>query len=174
MDRFLRFNFSIFSCRTPRNLLAISWIGGLILGAVIVTSADTLLFPTMRTAIFGCMSISGLLVSVLLPLLFTAFAVYYSQIWLIFLIAFLKAFLFSFVGTGILVSFHGAAWLIRDLFLFRQTLTIPFLWYLWMCLLSDNRRKALGGAILTGIGILLIGCVDYVFIEPFLMALISL
>ena len=171
MDRFLRLNLSFLCCRTPRTLLALFWAAGLLLGAIFSLSADTLLLPTMRTALFGSMSISGLLASLLLPLLFTAFAVYISQPILILLIAFLKAFLFSFTAMGLLMTFGASAWLIRILLMFSETLTLPLLWWLWMYLLSENCMVRYG-TIPVGLAIVLFGCVDYTFIGPFLAALL--
>lgn len=171
MDRFLRLNLSFLCCRTPRTLLALFWVAGLLLGAILSLSADTLLLPTMHTALFGSMSISGLLTSLLLPLFFTAFAVYISQPMLLPLIAFLKAFFFSFTAVGFLMTFGASAWLIRNLLMFSETLTLPLLWWLWMYLLSEN-CVVWYSTIPVGLAIVLIGCVDYTFIGPFLAALL--
>ena len=171
MDRFLRLNLPFLCCRTPRTLLAIFWIAGLILGAMFALSADTLLTPTMHTALFCGMSISGLLTSLLLPLLFTALAVYISQPMMLLLIAFLKAFLFSFVGVGLLMAFGTSAWLIRNLLMFSETLSLPIFWWFWGCILSEH-SMARYGAIPVGLAIVAIGCVDYTFIGPFLAALL--
>jgi len=113
MGRFLRLNLSLFCCKTLRIVLSLLWLFGLLTGAILSISADTLLSSAMLSAFTGSLSIFCLLSALLLPLLFTVFSVYISQPCILLLVAFIKAFLFSFVGIGLLESFGSSAWLVR-------------------------------------------------------------
>ena len=172
MARFLRLNLSIFGCRTSHVLLALFWTVGLLLGSFTSLSADTLLVPTMHTALHSGMSISGLLAALLLPLLITAFAVYIRQPLLLFPVAFVKAFLYSFTGTGLLTAFGSSAWLIRILLMFADSLSLPLLFWVWLRVLSDDQTMALRSIAITAALALMIGCFDYAFVAPFLASLI--
>ena len=172
VDRFLRLNLGVFNCRTSRVLLAIFWITGLLLGTLTSLLADDLLFSTMRMALCGGMSILGLLVALLLPLLITAFAVYISQPLLFLPLSFLKAFLFSFVGAGLLTAFGSSAWLLRILLMFADSLTLPLLWWVWLRVLSDEYSSPMRSTLVAAAFVALIGCFDYVYVAPFLALLI--
>ena len=56
-------------------------------------------------------SIFGLLTSVLLPFLFSAFAVYISVPKFLCVVSFLKAFLLAYVSSAVNAAFDGAGWL---------------------------------------------------------------
>ena len=80
MVRLLHLNFSLLDRRTRRVILAFTWISGLFLGSLISLAADNILSPTMLAAAHSGMSISGLLAVLLLPLLFSALAVYIKTV----------------------------------------------------------------------------------------------
>lgn len=172
MDRLLRHNFSFLHCSPKRSVFAFLWVGGMILGAVLSLSADTLLVSTMHAAVHSSMSISGLLISILLPLFLTALTVSISQPMLLFPIVFLKAFLYSYIRVGLLVSFDVAGWLLQMLLMFSETLTLPLLWYCWLRAASDDRRAAFRCALICTFFAVGIGCFDYAFVVPFLARLI--
>lgn len=172
MGRFLRLNLSSMRCRTLRIVLSLLWIYGLFLGALLSFSADSLLSSTMLSVIDGRLSIISFLSALLLPLFFTVLAVYISQPVVIFLLIFMKAFLFSFVGIGLLNSFDSSAWLLRCLLMFSDSLLLPILWWIWLQSFSNDRQAVFRFSILAAAGILLIGCIDYTLVAPFLDALI--
>ena len=164
--------FVFFHCKLKRNYLAFAWIVGLLLGAVLSVSADKLLASTMHAAISGSMSISGLIAVVLLPLLLSAYAVYFSQpAWLL-LIIFLKAFLFAYTGAAILILYPTSGWLIGCLMMFSDALILPFLWWFWLFSASAPREQVLRRTAACAIWFLLIGCVDFAVVAPFLAHLI--
>ena len=135
-------------------------------------SASDALYPTMRAAVYSRVSISGLLSAMLLPLLFSAFAVYISNTWLLIPIAFSKAFAFAFLGIGILVSFGSAGWLVRLLLMFGDIVMLPVLWWYWQKALTA-RQNPLPHCAAAAAFALLIGGLDYCVISPFLANLIS-
>ena len=162
----------VFHCKLELRVLAYTWIFALILGAGLAVSADKLLASTMHAAISGCVSISGLLAVVLLPLLLSAYAVYYSQPFLLVSVVFLKAFLFAYTGAGILILYPASGWLIQMLLMFCDTLSLPFLWHIWLCAVSDWQGSILARITTSAFVSVLIGCVDLTLIAPFLARLI--
>ena len=172
MVGFFGFLLSFFQCRTARTKLAVLWLLGLLSGSLVSLSAGTLLAPTMRSAVSGGMSIFGLLAALLLPLLFTAMAVFISQPALLFPVVFLKGFLFSFTGSGVLAAFGTSGWLIRVLLMFSDLLVLPLLWWVWIQVFSGERNTVLRCNALAFVIAVVIGCFDYTLVAPFLAGLL--
>lgn len=173
MDLFFRLFWPDHRCRQPVAALACSFTLGLILGACFSVSASETLTPTMRAAATGCVSIPGLLSAMLLPFLFSAFAVYISNQWLLFPIAFCKAFLFAFLSVGLMGAFGSAGWLIRLLLMFGDILSMPLLWWFWIRSLTTRRGPALRCLVPVIALLLAVGSFDYCVISPFAAGLIS-
>lgn len=172
LDRYLNFDLSAWRCKKPIFVLACAYFIGLFSGVLISMSASDALVSTMRAAVFGRVSIFGLLSTILLPLLFSAFAVYISRPVLLIPIAFFKAFLFSFLGMGILAAFGSAGWLVRCLLMFSDILTMPLLWWYWIRS-SSNQGTCQRSSLVCAAAVCLIGSLDYCVISPFLANLIS-
>ena len=163
---------SSFHCKMKLRVLVYSWVSGLILGAVLAVSSGNLLDSTMRAAVSGSMSISGLIAVQLLPLLLSAYAVYYTQPVLLVSVIFLKAFLFAYAGAGILILYPVSGWLIRSLLMFSDILTIPVLWFIWICVVPAAQYPMLRRIAVSALWSVLVGCVDMTLIAPFLARLI--
>lgn len=172
MDRFLNFNLSAWRCKKSMIQLACAYLFGLISGVLISMSASDALCSAMRAAVYGRVSIPGLLSAILLPFLFSALAVYISSSWLLIPIAFGKAFLFAFLGTGILGAFGSAGWLVRLLLMFSDIASMPLLWWYWRKSLCGSGHFTRNAVVAAGF-VLLIGSVDYCVISPFLANLIE-
>lgn len=172
MDRFFNFDLSAWRCKKPIFILACAWFLGLFSGVLFSMSASDSLGSTMRAAAGGCVSISGLLSAILLPLLFSAFAVYIFKPTLLIPIAFLKAFVFAFLGVGILGAYGSAGWLIRLLLMFSDILMLPLLWWYWLRAFSGPKRRVFDTSV-AAVYALLVGSIDYCVISPFLANLIS-
>ena len=173
MDLFFRLPFKSHSCKESWFYLACSFFSGLILGVFVSTTARDSLFSLMCTAEFGCVSIVGLLFVIFLPFLFSAFAVYICQSWLLIPIAFIKAFCYGFSYFGIAESFGAAGWLFQSLLMFSDTLLMPVLWWFWMRITSDKRNSLFVSTALTAIVTIVIGSFDYIIVSPFVTKLIS-
>ena len=153
-------------------LLAFSWWLGIICGIVGYAAAGNSLYLLMRNSPYGTMSIVGLLGVSILPFLFSAFAVSISFPLLLYPICFSKAFLFSFVSFGVLHSYAGAGWLIRWLLLFSDTTGVPLLYCFWLRHLPGFQKPSLSENVLFLVLFLVLGCIDYCIISPFLARLI--
>ena len=125
--------------RRNRNciLLAFCWMSGLVSGFLFYTFNQHMLSSLMRRVIFAPVSIVGLLLSFLLPFLFSAFAVIiHTPIW-IFPIAGYKAFSFAAISIGFVDSMGSAGWLHWILLLAGDILSLPALYLYWLHSLMD-------------------------------------
>lgn len=173
MVSFFRTLFCPASRRVTAIFLAFTLLAGLFIGAYTATLADPSSFSMMRTASNSCVSIVCLLSALLLPFIFTAFAVYISQYWLLIPIAFFKAFSFGYLSTGFMLLFHESGWLLRLLLMFTDCLSMPILCWLWLhscCGCAKSNFRAFVSAFLIMLGIV---CLDYQYISPFLVKLLS-
>ena len=152
----------------PICLFAFVWISGLSLGTVFAAVASNHYFLMMHRAPSCPVTIVGLAATVLLPFLFTAFAVYKNRHWMLFVICFTKAFIFAHSGFGIHAAYGSAGWLIRPLFQFSDLLTVPVLcWYSLQNLTKTASWRKREFWICLGIDIL-VCCLDLWYISPFL------
>ena len=153
-------------CRNPLILFSLVWTFGLLSGSASALCSDDSLSSTMLAALDCSLSISGLLGALFLPLLLTAFAVFISQPFLVLPAIFLKAFLFSFVGTGVLCAYQASGWLARGFLMFSDILTLPVLWWIWMQSASESGTVFFHRLIPAAFLFALIGCFDYAFVAP--------
>lgn len=173
MDLFFHFRLPHFLRRDLSFHLAFSWVLGSVFGAITSFYASDSLLSLMRMTAVSPVSIVSLLSAILLPLLFSAFAVYISNVWLLIPAAFFKAFLYHFFCFGILRSFGSAGWLIRLLLIFSDTLTLPVLWMYWLRSIKGTREGLAFRTIPAVCAVFLIGSVDYSVISPFLAQILS-
>ena len=156
-----------------RRVLDFFWLSGLASGAAASIYAGDSLVSMMRAASVGCVSISGLLSVLVLPLLFSAFAVYIRQIRLLFPIIFIKAFSFSFVSMALDSSFGSAGWLMRILLPFGTSVSLPVLWWFWNRSITSRQNQVLTDFVAALSVISVAAAFDYWLIVPFLADLIS-
>lgn len=117
--------------RSCKGFLVICWFLGLLVGIVIACGADDSYFLTMLSDEFT-VSITGLLMVVVLPFLFTAVAVFLSNRFMLLTVVFLKAFSFGYIGFGIMSVYSSASWLVRFLLMFSDICSLPLLMWLWI------------------------------------------
>ena len=149
-------------------LLFVFWISGLVLGTCFATAASKHYLLMMRMAPQSHVTIVGLAVTVLLPFLSSAFAVYKDRLWLVYPICFAKVFAFASCGYGITAAFGSAGWLVRLLLQFSDILTMPIL--CWFVLRHISGRKMVlkrDFGICLGLEVI-ICCLDLWYISPFL------
>ncbi len=119
--------------------LALSWILGLGYGVFVFRNTGSDLVSLMPLAVMRQPSIFGLLLSSVLPFLFSAFAVYICVPGLLLVISFVKAFLLAYVSCGIFSAFGSCGWLIRWLLLFTDLIGTVFLYLYWLRHISGVR-----------------------------------
>ena len=114
----------------------------------------------------GPVSIVSLLIVTLLPLLCSAFAVYISRSWLLFFIAFIKAFLLGFTALGIYAAFGSSGWVFRFFLMFSDLGMLPFLYLFWLQHLPGGCGICRRDSMFLLCGMAIAG-IDYAFISPF-------
>jgi len=120
-------------------LLAAFWLFGVCCGILLFLYAGTPMFFLMRRLPYGSVSIVSLLVTGLIPFLFSAFAVFISRPRMILAVSFCRACLYSFVSLGVSVAFASAGWLIRGLLLFYNSFSCVMLFFLSLRILSGGK-----------------------------------
>lgn len=151
--------------------LAFCWCAGLLGGCILSRQTDQIHFSLMREAVNRSVSIVGLF-AVLLPFLISAIAVYFTQVWLIFPVSFLKAFSFAYVAASVTQAFGTCGWLIRLLLLFTDVCTVPILFWCWLRFLNGSLNKRSAEMMLCAAICIAICGFDYFVISPFLNGLI--
>lgn len=173
MGRFLNLKLPHFSRKSSLVVLAFSWFLGLLLGVIFSIAAGDSIVSLMRTAVSSHVSISGLLTAILLPFLLSAFAVFICEPWLLFVIAFLKAFAFSYLGLGVMVAYGSAGWLVWLLLMFSDCCSLPLLLWYWIRFISGRKSTVIPVTVVLFFLAVLIGSFDFCVVSPFLATLIS-
>ena len=153
-------------------ILAFMFFTGLLCGTVTATYTEPSYLLMMRRGLTYPVSIVVLLPAVILPLLFSALAVFISQLWLLIPIAFLKAYLYGFLSSCIYISGQASGWLLHGLFMCTDCLSIPVMFWFWFRSCS-NTKSNLSSFLLAVILVIGIAFIDYQFISPFLASLLS-
>lgn len=174
MARLLHRNLPTVWRKYATTFLAFSWCSGLFCGIVLYFSAGDPSASLMRMAVTGYVSIVDLLMSVLLPFLISALAVYIFKPGLLAVFAFIKACLFAFFSMGTLEAFGSAGWLIRLLLMFSDICMTVVLYLYWMRHVSGQRKFSVTYSGAYGAAALLIGSIDYCFIAPKLAQILEI
>lgn len=174
MARFLHRNLPTVWRKYATTFLACFWCSGLICGMVLYFSAGDITVSLMRMAVSGRASIVDLLMSVLLPFLISALAVYIFKPGLLAVLAFFKALLFAFFSMGTVEAFGSAGWLIRLLLMFSDICMTVILYLYWMRYISGQRKFSAIYCGAYGAAALLIGSIDYCFIAPKLVHILEI
>ena len=156
----------IFRQQTCKVLLCVCWMLGLVFGAVFSAGADSTFLLLMRRTEFS-VSIVGLLLVAMLPFLFTAYAFFLSNRFLIIIFAFLKAFSFSYCLFGLSAVYGTGSWLAWILLMFSDLGTLPVLMWLWIHFLGSPERSIRTKFVCCLSVSALIVMADYWMISPF-------
>ena len=148
--------------------LAFFWICGLLFGLILYFSAGDITASLMRSAFFSSVSIVNLLISCLLPFLFSAYAVYLEKPGLFALIIFWKACFLMFFSMGTLEAFGSGGWLVRALLMFSDICTTGVLYLYWSIHIFSGRKHSCRGLPGCILAVLLINGFDFYYIAPVL------
>lgn len=154
-------------------ILALSWATGFWAGCLIFRYVGSNLATQMPLAVNCQLSIFGLLTSVLLPFLFSAFAVYIRVPKLLCVVSFLKAFLFAYVSSAVNTAFGGAGWLVRGLFLFTDICGTVLLYHYWHRHITGVRTFSRGTFFIYQTVLFLVVWLDARFVSPLLRQCLS-
>ena len=173
MDSFFHPNFGTSRCACLRVLIAILWLCGLLFGAFVPFCCFQQSAALVCTVIAGDeLSLWGLFLARLLPVLLTIGAAYFSKPILITLVVFVKAFLFAFTSMSISCLAGSSAPLVCFLLLFSEVVTLPILWMMWNDFLLGNHHFLIRRGFCAVLIVSITSFVDYLYVEPFLRRLI--
>ncbi len=153
-------------------LLCVVWCISLIFGASCadrMSEAFSYFFKHSKGV--GEVSFLSLLLSVILPFLLSAFFVYRSKSNLLYIVCGLKAFSFGFCHFGTLLAFYSAGWLVRLLLFFSDSLAAVVLFCFWIRNINAKCSNFLSETCLYLLILIVILCVDILYISPFLNTL---
>ena len=153
-------------------LLIVFFLLGHLLGVWISGHASDFLLSAMRTVVSSRVSIMGLLSTLALPFLVSAFAVYLGQPILLFPIAFWKAFLFSYTACTFLAAWGSAGWLVTPLVMCGSVCSMPVLCWYWLRHVEGERFRWSTFSFALAV-LAIIGIMDLFVIEPFLARIIT-
>lgn len=174
MDRLFDLDLPFFHRKSRRFILASVWICGLLLGAVFSGFLSAELSSVMLSAVRSSVSLFGLLAVRLLPFLLSALLLYFSRSRLLYAVIFLKAFLYSYFGTSLLMTCHSAGWVLFGFLTFSDTLISPVLWFFWLRDIDAQSHASYRAHAIGAFFAVAVTCIDYTYIVPYLARLISL
>ncbi len=152
-------------------VLLIFWVFGSVLGVLFVMSGNTVYPTVIRNAVLQPQSLSGILVAALLPFLIGTLAVSCSEFWVLPVLGGIKAFAFSYVTFTVSVIFGQSSWLIYVLLLFSDMLLVPVFCVFCLRYVSGDQVLLRREVYIWFLVAILVGCLDYCFISPFLVSL---
>lgn len=159
-------------CKASRWLLAFFWVSGFLLGCCYFQKNEQIFLPLMRAVQLDRVSIVGIAVSVFLPFLFSAFAVYIQKPILLYGICFFKAFIVAFAGFGLTVSFAHQGWLVRSVLLASDFCMIPILFWFWLRYIQGSSALLKQNCVFIGFCGVLVCLAERLFISGLLSGII--
>ena len=154
-------------------LLAFFSCCGAVLAVAVSGSSELSISLMMRMAASSHVSIVGLMFSASLPFLITVVAYCFSKPFLLFPISFIKTFSYTLAICSVRIGFLQAGWLVCMLLLFSDTAAIVVLYWHWIRNIHGFRDSALTEMLFCTAVALVVTVIDYIWVSPFLMALIS-
>ena len=152
-------------------VLSFVWLCGLAVGVIVHCIAGSVFASLMRGILSESVSIFGLICVIVLPFLFSAFAVYIGLRWLLYPICFGKTMLVSLIASSVWVQFGSAGWLAWLLTMFSDMISLPLFYRYCLRHVSGFRSFSFSELVVTFSACIFIGSVDYCYISPFLAML---
>lgn len=159
--------------RTAPGLLTASWVLGMLIGYFAALSAGPMLSELITQSAGQRASWTGVMSVTILPFLLSAFAVSFSEPWLLLFISTFKAFSFSFCAWGVCLAFGQSGWLVLFLFLFSDFLLIPLQYFYWLRHIRGDIKPTFSELPLFLAAAAGVGCIDFWYIAPFLSSLMQ-
>ena len=131
MARFLHRTHCFTRFHEERMFLALAWFSGLVL-ALLLFSGNADVLSVLTTAADSQIFFWSLLLNMMLPLLLSAFAVFFWGLHSILVLCFCKALTYGSVAVGVFNAFPSSGWLIRWMLLFSSTLCNFLNYYFWL------------------------------------------
>lgn len=172
MARFLRYAKYNIIRKGRTILLACMFLSGFAAGIFSCIYANgNSSFYLMRRWLDASVSIVVSLAFLLLPFLFSAFAVFISCPWLLVCVCFLKSFLFGYMSM-VFYLLTEAGWLIRGLLIFADCISFPVLYFYWQYHFSNHSTFSPVLFCICAVLVLMFVCLEYCIVFPCAVGLI--
>ena len=148
--------------------LILCWCCGMFFGCRLY---EPLSLSLMHSAVNTHVSIVGVFVCTVLPLLCTYFSFITEKPIIILIVCMLKAAAYGYSAKLINVCFSTAGWLVQLLFLFSDSCLLVLLLFLWIYHFAGNSKRAICGLYLCGLLSAIVVMFDNYVIHPFLEGL---
>lgn len=158
-------------CRNPVGILALLWLLSICIGIFIAHHLFDDFYSLMHTAASTRVSIVGVLLILLFPVISSAVAVSFSSSKLIYLICTLKGICHGFGLYTILAVFGYGGWLIRFGIMFSECMMLIPLFYFWIRLIDGTAPSLRKDTIICCLIAILVGVFDYFVVSPYIIAL---
>ena len=153
--------------------LSVGWIFGLLSGwYAAIKMQPSLVSSAVELVGYFRMPFFKVL-SVCLPFLFSAIAVYCSVPGLILLISVLKAIFFAFCCCYLEYFFGSCSWLLRLLLLFSDICSIPVVFFYWLRHFEGNIHFSLQEHLWLSVFLMIVLGIDYFIVTPYAVELLS-
>lgn len=163
--------------RSNRNLIpyiiGFLWSFGMSVGILMAFGAEPHISSWMCVLSDDNVSILGLLLVTLVPFLVSCIAIRFHLLPILFAVAFVKSFIYSYCRCLILQIFANAGWLFNFLVFFSDTLATFVLLFYWYYGLHNT--KSIGWkALLMCVCVVVLFCIiDYCVIAPLLIEIMA-
>ena len=152
--------------------LAFFWTASLIYG-VYFSAKDPSVVSLMRLLPYSQVSIVGLIVVSILPLLISIVFVYYRKPIVIYTILICKGFLSGYCIGGLALVYCSAGWIIDILLLFSDScITLILLWFWYRYLVRNECNLKRDGAVAFVLSFL-VCLIDHFIVTPFFCSLVN-
>lgn len=150
-------------------LLCGTWASGLVCGFCFSFHFSETFYSVMLSAVDSRLSIVGLFFLLTFPFLISAVLLRYTSPLALFPFVFIKAFSFGLCLCATAIAFGDAAWLVRLLLFFSDSVVTVFLLWFWLRNICGNRGALNADLLLCIVTSVLVGCIDFCFVSPFMV-----
>lgn len=142
------------------------WILGIFAGGCLIFSRYDNIVSLMQPFTFVRLSIVSLLFVSSFPILFSAVSAAFSLRFLLLLVTFFRAFLMGAVGCFFHLYYGSAAWLVKSLILFSDSvLALAFIWFTYGSL-SEGGQGYSKRLTVCGLLTIMVVLFDFYFVYP--------
>lgn len=152
------------------SFIAITWISGLLCALLYIKQFS---FSLMYPLHIERVSIVGMIVSLILPIILLYILLNRCYFYLILPVIFLKSFNYMCCYLCITYSYGTAGWLVRTLLLFSDTVSVIILLHFCYRFAAGNKIGMTSYFKYTFAVLIIVGCLDYYIISPFILMLLN-
>lgn len=152
--------------------LSFLWCFGLSCGFLFALYAEPYVYSWMYSRVVGSVSIVGLLVAHVFPLIFLIIVIRFRVTAVALPIALFKSFLMGFCQCCVYYAFGNAGWMVKSLFMFTGSVNSVLLLYFWILYIHQTGQWHLKAAIVFLSAAVSVCVLDFYFVAPYLFSLI--